>query len=258
VATSRVGWFWSACIAGAVGIVGACAEGTDVESTGADEAGTQGVGGAPGAAACSGSMPCPPGSICHNGACAAGCNVDADCAADQVCALEAGQICQPRELPSCPAEAACTDTQVCVDGLCGVQTGAACGPNPFGTGDGCPDDQICLTQAGVDGTIIDTRQCYALPGCSPQHTCPIGPSGAVCSAGIMADKLALCLPGLCLGPEHCPDGFVGCVRASATDTFGHCTDGAAGSLCKTTADCGTGTCTTDMPGLLGRCGGTGS
>ena len=231
-----------------------------MESAGEEQSGTEGAagaGGVPTAAPCSSTMPCAPGSICHNGACATGCNADADCGADEFCALGGGQICQPRELPACPSEVSCADTQVCVDGLCGVQTGMGCGPNPFGEGDGCPEEQICLAQARVDGTVIDTRQCYALPACSPELTCPIGSSGAVCSAGIMADKDALCLPGLCLGPEHCPEGF-GCVRASDAETFGRCTDGSGGSLCKTTSDCKAGTCITETPGLLGRCGEGGS
>jgi hypothetical protein len=147
----------------------------------------------------------------------------------------------------------CADTQVCVDGLCGVQTGTPCGPSPFGNGDGCPEDQMCLTQALVDGTLIDDRQCYALPACSPELSCAVGSRGALCSAGIMADKAAICMPGICLGSEHCPTGF-GCARASDGDIVGRCTDGATGSLCKTTADCDDASCTTPTPGLLGHCG----
>jgi hypothetical protein len=62
----------------------------------------------------------------------------------------------------------------------------------------------------------------------------------------------VCLAGLCLGAEHCPSSFA-CVRSAATDLFGHCTDGAPGQLCATTADCATSTCLIETAGLLGIC-----
>jgi hypothetical protein len=201
---------------------------------------------------CSATMPCEAGEACHNGACADGCNDDADCAADEYCALELGQLCQPREAATCPASA-CATTQSCVNGMCGTQTGTPCGPSPFDpTADGCPSDAMCLEQIHVDGVLVDARQCYTLPACRPDLTCPVGVAGAVCSAGVMPDKDPFCIPGLCLGPEHCPEAFH-CVRRATNDPLGRCGDGSTGSLCATPADCVGGSCVILTPGLLGTC-----
>jgi hypothetical protein len=81
--------------------------------------------------------------------------------------------------------------------------------------------------------------------------CAVGSSGALCTAGIFSDKDAFCVPGMCLGVEHCPAGFA-CVYASQSET-GACSDGAPGSLCATTADCAGSACVIETPGLLGVC-----
>jgi hypothetical protein len=226
-------------------------------ATGATDLGgdADGTGGADGDAsepvACSVNLPCPPGSICRNGACAQGCNGDGDCASDEFCAMELGQVCQPKEAPSCPGNP-CAETQVCAEGVCAMQTGAACGAGPFNPQDGCPPDQVCMEQMNVDGTLIEAKQCYALPPCGPDLACSVGTRGALCSATIMTDKAALCLPGICLGSEHCPTSSA-CVRNAPSDLYGRCTDGTDGSLCASTADCTSSTCVIETPGMLGVC-----
>ncbi len=232
----------------------ACAQGNDA-GTGGAALGGEGPGGGgstPQAVGCSANDPCPPGRTCHNGACAKGCNGDADCEEDvEYCALALGQICQPREAPACPA-VACADTQSCVNGLCGTQTGTPCGPNPFSDADGCPADEICLDQVSVDGFLVSAKQCYTFPACSPDYTCPVGVGGAICSFGVFPDKQAFCLPGMCLGDENCPAAFH-CVRKGAGEAAGHCTDGAQGSLCLNTSDCAGSPCVIATPGQLGTC-----
>lgn len=200
---------------------------------------------------CSDTRPCAPGKGCHNGACAAGCNTDEDCGSGEYCALEAGQFCQPVSPPSCP-DTPCSDAQVCIEGLCGTQTGMACGANPFSPADGCPADHACLSQVHVDGFLVEEAQCYGLPSCAPGATCPVGSMGARCSEGVIDGKDPMCLPSSCLSSSDCPGSF-SCVRRAMTDAFGRCSDGAVGSLCATTADCVGSSCVTVTAGLLGVC-----
>lgn len=228
----------------------ACAEGVPLEPSGDGGSGGEAATG-PTVEACSPSDPCKPGHACHNGACAKGCNTDGDCEDGEYCAMEAGQVCQPLEIPSCP-EVACTDTQACVNGMCGTQTGTPCGASPFSEADGCPDDQLCLGQVFVNGTMVEQNQCYTFPSCGPDLTCPVGSRGALCTLGVFPDKDAFCVPGMCLGVEHCPESFA-CVRPNTMTLTGACSDGAIGSLCATTADCNASSCVIEVPGLLGTC-----
>lgn len=229
-----------------------CAQGTEIGGDG--EGGTGGEAVEPATPpGCSVNAPCAPGKICHNGACAKGCNGDVDCDAGEFCSFSAGQICQPVEAPTCP-ETACTDTQVCLEGLCGTQTGQPCAINPFTLNDGCPPDQLCLDQIRVDGTYVEAKQCYTVPPCGPDNTCAVGSQGATCSFGLVEEKHPLCIPGGCLSSLDCPADFA-CLRRSTTDAYGHCSDGSAGSVCMTTADCQAGTCLIEQAGFFGTCQG---
>lgn len=235
-------------IAGGVG----CAEGAAPPGgDGGADAGGAGAGGDE-MLGCSASQPCPPGTTCHNGACAEGCNSDADCDESEYCALESAQVCQPRELPTCP-EVACAPTQACVQGLCATQTGTPCGPSPFNPGaDGCPDDELCLGQIEVNGVWVETNQCYTLPGCGADYSCPVGADGAICSFGLLGEKDNFCIPNTCVGPENCPSSMT-CVRLSTSDLYGRCSDGEAGSLCASGGDCGSHSCVITVANQLGNC-----
>jgi len=211
-----------------------------------------GSGGGASAAGCSASVPCAPGSACHNGACAEGCNSDADCDASEYCAKGSSQFCQPRELSICP-DVPCAATQACVQGLCATQTGTACGPSAFNPGaDGCPEDELCMGQLEVNGVLVETKQCYTLPACGPDNSCPVGTDGAVCSFGLIGNKDTFCIPNTCVGAENCPSSM-SCVRLSTSDLVGRCSDGLPGSLCSSGADCGSQSCVLQVTEQLGAC-----
>lgn len=211
--------------------------------------GTNAIG--PQAEGCTETIACKPGTTCHNGACAKGCNRDEDCEANDYCAIESGQVCQPKAPSSCP-DASCANTQACLDGLCGTQLNQPCGPSPFTMADGCPPNAVCLSQVGVDGTIVDISQCYTFPSCGADGACPVGEHGALCTAGLIGDKDPVCLPGACLGKENCPNDAQ-CVRLASSLVYGRCTSGAANSLCATGADCASSMCVIQTPGLYGTC-----
>jgi hypothetical protein len=253
-------------------VVAGCAASTSggpTGGTGASAAGGGGTGGTAGAAGnggaagsgggdvtnqvpCSPGMPCDPGATCVNGLCASGCNTSADCDAGQYCDLTGGQICLDNTLTACPAMP-CAPTQVCVEGLCGtVPTGMSCGPSPFG-GDGCMDNELCLSNVVVDGTLQANPVCYVLPPCSAGHPCTPGGNGALCSAGFITGKDDMCIPGGCATDQDCPASWK-CIPGAMMAAYGQCTNGASGQPCGKTADCNAGLqCYTPVLDQLGTC-----
>jgi hypothetical protein len=142
---------------------------------------------------------------------------------------------------TCPA-VPCASGQVCADGFC-VPTppNMPCGTNPFAMDDMCGMNAVCLPGVTVDGQMVSNRQCYAFPPCPASGMCPVGPFGSVCNDGILTDKARMCLAGLCLTVDNCPANWH-CVLRNSAPTYGYCSSGASGSLCKMPSDC--------QPGLI--------
>jgi hypothetical protein len=205
----------------------------------------------PSATPCSPAEPCEGAEACHNGVCAARCTMDGECDEGSFCDADDTATCQPTVVTSCP-ETPCAETQFCASGMCATQAAAACQHSPFDPKDGCGDAAVCMATLFVDGMPVDIESCYTFPPCAPDYSCPVGEWGAVCSFGVLHDKQAMCVPGMCLGDENCPDAFR-CIKPPGGQVYGFCGDGRSGGTCAAGTDCTAGICDAPAVGYLGRC-----
>jgi hypothetical protein len=202
------------------------------------------------AALCSSSRPCPNNQFCFNGLCAYGCTSNAHCASDQYCNTEGDRTCHNKTVATCP-ETACAENQACTNGFCSTPVPSSpgstgCDPQKVVTGnDGCDKSSICIAQES-------TSKCYQFPACAEDKTCPTGTQGAVCHTGELPNKGNICLIGLCKQNAHCPSSW-NCVRGSAADVFGVCSNGSTGSLCSDSGQCLSLNCMKVGSGLPGMC-----
>jgi len=200
--------------------------------------GGEGGGGEGGGDMCGGL--CLDGQYCWNGACLNGCTSDANCADDQYCVIDDEFFnegrCHDSEVPGCQSDADCLDTQECLSGACVAQPEepTACEWKPDMT-DGCPADQVCIG----DPEEGETTECYAMPACGADGSCPTDVAGAVCNvkedgSKIIPSKTGICLMGLCLGDDDCP-AAMDCV--SMAGDIGACLPEGMNFGCESDDDC---------------------
>lgn len=67
----------------------------------------------------------------------------------------------------------------------------------------------------------------------------MGGAGALCSAGLIMGKNAMCIPGGCATDANCKAAWR-CIPGSAMTGYGECTNGASGEPCAKTSDCKAG------------------
>jgi hypothetical protein len=210
---------------------------------------------------------CVDGQYCWNGLCANGCLSDGDCASNQYC-LEDDFFpegkCVPKEAQGCTSNGDCEGSQECKKGACvapvppAAQPAADCKWKPDMT-DGCPDSQVCFEEYDENDTMTDS-ECYAMPACGQDGSCPTTVEGGVCNVKddntkIIPSKSAICLMGLCLDKGDCPStmecmivqGDIGVCFPEGMGLDG-CEDDDdcdAGMVCELM----TGLCTPDMGGV---------
>jgi hypothetical protein len=200
--------------------------------------------GGPSGACGAGGNECPDGQFCFNGFCELGCNSNGDCADDQYCATDGDRLCHNKEATTCP-DVPCEDGQVCVNGFCSTPPpDTQC--MPALVDDGCESNAVCLL-------VSETKaECYTLPYCSEDGTCPTGTEGAVCNDGLLTDKEKICLIGFCTETSHCPANWK-CFKPSPTDVVGECSSGAPLDPCLTNEDCQSNQCDFPFPDDIGWC-----
>ncbi len=198
---------------------------------------------------CNSSKPCPDGQFCFNGVCAPGCLSNQDCASDQYCATDTDMLCHNKTVPTCSGDEDCASSQLCINGYCAAipEQHTSCNLDDFNN-DGCPSNAVCVEDPDQE----DVGNCYEMPACSADGTCPIGSAGAICNDNYIPSKDEICLLGLCDTAANCPTDWA-CVHFN-NSVLGACSNGALGSPCTTEADCQSGTCNT-LPGVgVGFCG----
>ena len=211
-----------------------------------------GGGGGGGADMCGGK--CISGQYCWNGICANGCLSNGDCAADQYCAEDdffpEGK-CVAKVVPGCASDADCASTQVCKNKTCVVkpaENAPACAWKPDMT-DGCSELEVCIEEMDEAGNDLP-GECYAMPACGEDGSCPTDMGGATCnvktdSKKIIPSKSRICLMGLCLSKDDCPSEW-DCQKVQGD--IGVCFPGGFGDGgCETDDDCDAGeSCTMNM------------
>jgi hypothetical protein len=140
---------------------------------------------------------------------------------------------------------------VCIEGLCSTPPPTTqCDPDQVSSGnDGCDSHAVCIDPAETDAK--DPR-CYTFPACAEDKTCPIGLQGAVCNDGLIPNKAHICLTGLCRSEANCPSSWV-CVKFTATDVLGICSNRGTGEPCTSASQCLSGNCSIIAPGFPGIC-----
>ena len=116
--------------------------------------------------------------------------------------------------------------------------------------DGCPDTQVCFEEYDENDTLTDS-ECYAMPACGEDGSCPTTIEGGVCNvkddgSKIIPSKSAICLMGLCLDNGDCPAN-------QECSTFGGeigaCMPEGMMSGCETDEDCDAGEVCETMTGM---------
>ncbi|MBM4355522.1 MAG: hypothetical protein FJ109_17325 [Deltaproteobacteria bacterium] len=220
-----------------------------------------GGGGGGGGDMCGGK--CVDGQYCWNGICVNGCLSNGDCAADQYCVddefFDQGH-CSLKEATGCASNSDCTSPQVCKLGACVTE---AAEPPPAGCEwksdmtDGCEANEVCIQEEeDAEGKPLP-GDCYAMPACGEDGSCPKDVTGGVCNekaAGgkIIASKGRICLMGLCYGDTDCPEKME-CMKSFGD--LGACMpEGMNPGGCQTDDDCPEGEkCQGAMAGMPGTC-----
>jgi hypothetical protein len=180
--------------------------------------------------------------VCDNGICVSPCTDVEDCPVGHYCSD--ASLCQPNNVPTCMLASDCVDGQICLEGYCSTPPSGSC--NPGALDDGCGPRALCFERLDED----DVGDCYTMPGCASDGSCPVGASGAVCNEGYLFNKGRICLVGACVEEHHCPEGHP-CVTADMV--LGACSSGAFGSPCTEASHCNSGICNM-FPGFVGYCG----
>jgi len=200
---------------------------------------------------------CQTGQYCWNGVCVNGCTSDANCDANKYCAIDEitkDGSCQPKQVSGCTSDADCAETQECKVGACvtpSVENEGACEWKPDMT-DGCSEYEVCVESE--NGT---TTQCYAMPACGQDGSCPKDVAGGVCNIGadgkaIIPSKTSICLMGLCKADTDCPSEWA-CTKVAGD--IGACMmGGVMPGGCSTDDDCEEGEkCMGAMGDIKGVC-----
>jgi len=190
---------------------------------------------------------CVEGQYCWNGVCVDGCLTNDNCADDQYCLedefFDQGK-CVPKEAQGCANDDDCEGAQVCQKGACVTpvaeedQPTDGCQWKPDFT-DGCPDSQVCFEEYDEEGKLTDS-ECYAMPACGEDGSCPIDVEGGVCNEKadgkkIIPTKARICLMGLCLSNADCPTTMM-CYKFAGD--IGGCME--KGLMCESDEDCDEG------------------
>jgi hypothetical protein len=207
---------------------------------------------------------CVSGQYCWNGICVDGCLSDGDCAANQYCLeddfFDQGK-CVPKQAQGCSSDNDCDGQQICQKGAC--VTPVAEEDQPAGgcewksdMTDGCTETEVCFQEMDDEGNDLP-GECYNMPACGEDLSCPTEVEGAVCNVKedgkkIIPSKSKICLMGLCLDESDCPSAME-CFKMYSD--IGACIpEGMMGGGCEADEDCGegevcetfTGTCMPDM------------
>jgi hypothetical protein len=212
--------------------------GSIAEATGSDDS-TAGDGDPSEEIPCIGGQLCPETRKCSNGLCLQECSGDSQCSASEYCGVDG--LCHSPTVPTCNSDGDCAATQICRESIC--TTSAICDPYDY-LADGCASNAVCVEDLDTEGE----GNCFAMPACGPDGTCPIGLDGAVCNVDFVPSKDPICLIGLCDTVEHCPNLW-SCVRYDNA-VLGYCSDGGFASPCTIADHCLSGVCV-PLPGLGG-------
>ena len=215
--------------------LGSVDEGVGTTEGGSDETGD-------GMEVCRSSADCDDDALCANGVCVPSCSHADECPVGHYCSE--ASLCQPNNVPTCMLATDCVDGQICLEGYCSTPPSGSC--SPWGLDDGCGPRALCFERFEEE----DVGDCYTMPGCASDGSCPVGASGAVCNDGYLFNKSRICLVGACVEPRHCPETHH-CVTTGTV--LGVCSSGALGSPCTQAGHCQSGVCHT-VAGFVGQCG----
>jgi hypothetical protein len=222
-------WLLSACTTASLGSVGEDS-GT---STGAQTGDVD-------SASCRTAADCDDG-VCDNGVCVSSCEHAEDCPAGHDCSE--ASLCQPNNVPTCTLAEDCVAGQICLYGYCSTPPSGVCDPHALD--DGCGPRALCFERFDDD----DVGDCYSMPACASDGSCPVGALGAVCNDGYLFNKDRICIISACVEPIHCPETF-SCVSSGAV--LGVCSDGSFGAPCTDPSHCTSNACNV-LPGVGGYC-----
>jgi hypothetical protein len=205
-----------------------------------------------------GSLHCTSGLACVNSVCTSTCPGGTGCPQGYYCEGDSGfdEVCAPNTAIRCIDLTQCPAPQTCTAGLCtstellGDGGRGNCSNTP--PNDGCSPGALCFQ------TATATFTCEAMPACSQDGTCPVGPAGSTCNVQpdggrFLEGKQRICLLGLCASSSNCPAANPHCVSSGPGIESTRCFPGTTNSPCNTNADCNNGACIGADAGGLGHC-----